>query len=393
MKKICMVLDREFPPDLRVENEIETLQSASYEIHLLCFTRTDRNPEEKSENFNIYRRPVSNFIYKSSVGAITFPFYFNFWRKFLNEILSGQSFDAIHIHDLPLLRIGAEMKNKYHIPIISDLHENWPAYLRIAEHTKSITGRILSPDRKWISYEKRFLQFADQIIVVVDEAKDRLLKLGLDPDRIHVVSNTLNIKKFNPREMHHKNDDIVLFYAGGINFHRGLQTVLYALEKIKKINPGMRLWIMGEGRYKNELVNLSKRLEIDEMVSFLGWQPYDKMIEMLMKADIALIPHLRSDHTDSTIPHKLFQYMYAKKPVIVSNCLPLQRIINESNCGYIYVSDDYHSLVDILSRLDKQQYKIKGKNGNKWVKDKYNWEFDSQVLLGIYRKIEKKTIN
>ncbi len=393
MKRICMVLDHEFPPDLRVENEIETLLSNKYKVHLLCYTRTSKNQEEKHENFIIHRRPVNSFIYKSSVGAITFPFYFNFWRKFLNKILSGQSFDVLHIHDLPLLKVGIEMKTKHQIPLVSDLHENWPAFLRIAEHTKSIPGRLLSPYKKWIIYEKTYLLLADQIIVVVDEAKDRLIKIGIDPERIHVVSNTLNIKNFNLKEPDIRHDGIILIYAGGLTYHRGLQIVLQALGKIKKNNPDIRLWILGEGSYKKELIHLSKKLGLEDMISFFGWQPYNKMIERLMMADYALIPHLKSDHTDSTIPHKLFQYMYARKPVITSDCLPLQRIINETNSGYIYASDDFNALAKILSDLDKKRDKVMGETGHKWVKNKYNWAFDSQVLSDVYQKIEKKTKN
>jgi glycosyltransferase involved in cell wall biosynthesis len=393
MKKICMVLDREFPPDLRVENEIGTLLSAGYEVHVLCYTRSGKSLQEKNDGLIIHRKPITDFIYKTSVGAMTFPFYFNFWREFLGEVIPSQSFEAIHIHDLPLIKVGIEMKNKFQVPVISDLHENWPAYLRISSHTKSLIGRILSPDRRWTEYERKYLLLADQIIVVVDEAKERLVKLGLEPDRINIVSNTLNLKSFNLNEVSGKNDNIILFYAGGINYHRGLQTVIYALAKIKNKKPGIRFWILGEGSYKSDLEKLSQKLGVAELVNFMGWQPYNKMTEKLMIADFTIIPHLKSDHTDSTIPHKLFQYMYAGKPVIASDCLPIKRIVNETNSGYVYPNNDPQSLANILSGLDKEKHKVKGENGQKWVKNKYNWENDSRILLDVYRKIEKKTSN
>jgi len=393
MKKICMILDREFPPDLRVENEIETLTSAGYEVHMLCYTRTGRNLKETNNGLVIHRKPITDFIYKSSVGSITFPFYFNFWREFINEVITSDAFEAIHIHDLPLLKVGIEMKEKFQIPVISDLHENWPAYLRISAHTASIAGRILSPNRKWTEYEKKYLLLADQVIVVVDEAKERIINLGLEPNRANVVSNTLNFKSFTSNESSNKSDNVILFYAGGINYHRGLQIVLYALEKNKNKKPNIRFWVLGEGSYKNELEKLSKRLGIEELVTFMGWQPYNKMIEKLMIADITVIPHLKSDHTDSTIPHKLFQYMYAHKPVIASDCMPIKRIITETSSGYIYPYNDAQALANILAGLDKEKHKIKGENGYKWVKKKYNWENDSRVLLDVYRKIEKKITN
>jgi len=148
--KILMVLDREFPPDLRVENEIEALSGSGHEIHLACFTRKNAPAYENMEFCHIHRKNISAFQYKSSVGVLSLPFYFNFWRSFLVKLFSQYQFDAIHIHDLPLAQPGAEMKTKYNCIFTADLHENWPAYLRIARHTKSFIGRILSPDSKWI---------------------------------------------------------------------------------------------------------------------------------------------------------------------------------------------------------------------------------------------------
>jgi glycosyltransferase involved in cell wall biosynthesis len=83
--------------------------------------------------------------------------------------------------------------------------------------------------------------------------------------------------------------------------------------------------------------------------------------------------------------------MYARKPVIGSDCLPIKRIITETNSGYIYPSDDSQALANILVGLDREKHKVKGENGHRWVKEKYNWENDSRVLLDVYRKIETKT--
>lgn len=387
--KILMILDREFPPDLRVENEIEALQHKGHEIHVACFTRKNRLSVEKIGDLTVHRARISDFIYKSSVGALTFPFYFNFWRKFLYQILKREQFDAIHVHDLPLVRVGVELKNKYNVPLAADLHENWPAYLRISKHTKSIMGRILSPNRKWIHYEREILQHVDRIIVVVKEAKNRLVRLNLNEESIHIVSNTLNIKHFNI-DIHKTNpDEIVLFYAGGITYHRGIQTVIKALSLIKHSVPNIRFRILGEGRYQSELMKLTKRLELDNQIVFQGWQPYKKMIEFLKEADFAVIPHLKSEHTDTTIPHKLFQYMYAEKPVIASNCEPIERIIRETDSGYIYREDKYSELADILASLYNDKSKELGRNGKLWVKKKYNWGQDSQVLIDVYEKLQQ----
>ena len=382
--RILMILDHEFPPDIRVENEIEALVDAGHEIHLACFTRKNLSEYEKQENCHIHRKPISTLVYKSSVAALTFPVYFRFWRRFINHLIKEHRINAIHVHDLPLSEVAAGICRKNIIPLTVDLHENWPAYLRMSQHTKSLMGRILSPNSKWIKYERQVLHKADHIIVVVDEARERLTQLGLDPSIIHVVSNTLNLKHFSISETSATDSDVILFYAGGLNYHRGIQVVLQALAMVKDSHPELKFWILGEGSYKKKLQEICAQLDLEDRVIFHGWIPYGKMIEMLIQADYALIPHLKSDHTDSTIPHKLFQYMYAKKPVISSDCVPIERIVKETNAGYIYPSINANDLATIFQNLKEEERKKLGDNGARWVEQRFNWTNDSSVLKKIY---------
>ena len=382
--RILMILDHEFPPDIRVENEMETLSEAGHEIHLACYTRKNRPGYEKGETCHIHRKAISGLVYKSSVAALTFPLYFHFWRRFITRLAREFRFDAIHVHDLPLTEVAAGICRKENIELTVDLHENWPAYLRISSHTQSVLGRLLSPNNKWIKYEKQVLRQADRIVVVVDEARERLIKLGLDPTIIHVVSNTLNLKHFTVSEIPAKGSDVVLFYAGGLSYHRGIQVVLKALATVKDSIPELKCWILGEGSFRVKLQELCAALDLEDRVTFHGWIPYEQMTEMMNQADYTLIPHLKSDHTDSTIPHKLFQYMYAQKPVISSNCVPIERIIMETNSGYIYPSDKSENLAEIFRHLNEEAKKELGSNGARWVRQKFNWDHDSSVLLAIY---------
>ena len=84
MSKILMVLDHEFPHDVRVEKEINSLLNKGYEVHIACFTFENRPLLEKWKNIVIHRKRISSFLHKTHVGCLKFPFYFNFWRFFLN---------------------------------------------------------------------------------------------------------------------------------------------------------------------------------------------------------------------------------------------------------------------------------------------------------------------
>jgi len=383
---ILMALDHEFPPDIRVENEIEALSSKGHKIHLACYSFSDRNIEEKTDNVIIHRKKISPFIYKSSVGVLKFPLYFNFWRSFLSQLFNEYKYDAIHVHDLPLAKVGYEFAIKHNVPFTLDLHENWPALLRISTHTQSFLGRLLSSNRQWEKYEIDYCKKATNVIVVVEEAKSRLSKLGIDEYKIKVVSNTLNFKHFEfPKTKPHENYFSML-YAGGITKHRGLQYVIKGMNFIKSERKSVRLWILGSGSYTDYLKELAKKEGVESKVIFPGWKSYDEMQEYFGMADVCLIPHVKSDHTDSTIPHKLFQYMYAGKPVVASDCTPIKRILIKTGSGLIYRYDDYTDFAEKVNSIieDQSCYQDMANNGRTAVDEKYNWIKDNQTLSSIY---------
>jgi glycosyltransferase involved in cell wall biosynthesis len=377
-----MVLDREFPPDIRVENEISALSQAGHDVHIACYTRKNKPEYEKTSQVTIHRKPISPLIYKSSVASLTLPGYFLFWKRFLRKILSNEPFDVLHIHDLPLVGVGRKLKKDFPLKLIADLHENWPAFLEISKHTNTPAGKILSPIFLWRRYEKRILQHADAIIVVVEEAKDRLIGLGIPSAGIFVVSNTINLGDVQVTDRPYTGG-AMLYYAGGINFHRGLQNVILAMHRAR--NKQIKFRILGEGSYKTDLEKLTESLSLNNSVIFEGYQPFRKVMDMLSESDFAIIPHIKTEHTDSTIPHKLFQYMYAQKPVIASDCLPIKRIMEETGSGFVYPSNDIERLGALLDRLGTTEYNDMGIRGRKAVIEKYNWENDSRVLAEIYR--------
>lgn len=382
-----MILDHEFPPDIRVENEIQSLNEAGHQVHIACFTKKGKNELEITNNCVIHRKPISEFIHKTSVGALMFPIYFNFWRGFLKIIFQKESFNAIHVHDLPMAQVGYEFAQKHNIKLTLDLHENWPALLRVATHTQSFFGKLLSKNKQWEEYEKKYCQLADNIIVVVDEAKARLESLGIASKKIIVVSNTLNLDGFEIPETKPDNEFITLLYAGGINKHRGLQYVIKGLKHLKGLNKELRVWILGTGSYVENLKILAKDEGVENQVKFEGWKNYQEMQTYFGKSNICLIPHVKNDHTDSTIPHKIFQYMYAGKPMLVSDCAPIKRIIEETDAGLVYSYDKPKEFAQKLEQLlVENKYFSKEfivANQNR-VKDNYNWKKESEILNLIY---------
>lgn len=389
--KILMTLETPFPPDKRVENEIDALASAGYSVHIICYRRPGEALYEHLDNVTVHRVNPGKIVHKSSVGALRFPLYFSYWKREIKKVLLKERFDIIHIHDLPLIKPVLDLKQQFGFKIVLDLHENWPGLLEMSLHTQTPAGKLLSNIDEWKRYEEKYIPQADGVIVVVEEALERISRF-LTGSRVYgIVSNTINLKEFKQLNIPESppGDKIVFIYEGGITYHRGLHNVIMSLKDIKS-GADWELIVAGAGSYLPRLKKLTESVGLSEKVIFTGWQPIDKIYSMLSRATVALIPHLKSDHTDNTIPHKLFHYIYSGLPVIASDCNPLKRIIEETGSGIIYGSNDIEELSDILNAIaDDPATMEKYTQSRQWIESKYNWAVDAENLIKLYNRLNE----
>ena len=125
-----------------------------------------------------------------------------------------------------------------------------------------------------------------------------------------------------------------------------------------------------------------------DKIIYTGQVPFEQVISYIQASDVCLVPHNDTAHTNHTIPHKLFQYMMLQKPVIVSDCPPLKRVVKECNCGLVFKRDDYLDLKNkILSFYNSFDTNL-GLNGKRCVKVKYNFANDSQKLIQLYKELD-----
>lgn len=383
-----MILETPFPPDLRVENEIDALLEAGHSLSIIAGFRQKVEKTGYYEKAKIIRVFVPKFIYKSSIGCLNYSFYFNFWKKIIKKELTENSYDALHIHDLPLSQVVIDLKKQLDLnyKITLDLHENYPDMLKIAKHTQSSLGKFFFDYQQWLDYEKEMLQQVDTVITVVEEMRERVIARGIDPARVLVVSNTFNSSKFTAPVRESSHDDFILFYGGGVTIDRGLQYVIPALPHLVKTIPNLKLWIVGDGSYLPILKEQTQKLKLEHLVKFYGRQPFTELLNYLSKARVALIPHLKSPQTESGLPHKLFQYVITGIPIVASNCLPFIRILGENEAGLIYTYDNAEEFAEKILQLYNNQ-EIQDKltaNAKEVLFKEYLWEQDAERLVKIY---------
>ncbi|UCE73367.1 MAG: glycosyltransferase family 4 protein [Methanomassiliicoccales archaeon] len=403
---ICMVLENYFPPDIRVEKEARSLLGAGHKIFLLSLGKEGMRPVEDVKGITVIRiLPPQNPI-KRVLGTFSFSILFesNFWRKNLEKVIKKYKIDIIHCHDLHLVKTSIYCAKKYDIPIIADLHENFPEGIKAWRKEKtSIKFRAYNrlhfpfPMGFYKRFERSILKKVDHIVTVVDEAKRHYIDdCEIPLDKVTVVMNTEDLEEFEKIKIQESfftkfKNNYVITFLGNLSPHRGLETVIKSMPKIIEIMPEAKLLLVGgkgQERYEKQLKTMCVDLKVEHSVVFIGWVNFSLVPSYVVLSDVCLVPHNASGHTHTTIPHKLFQYMIMRKPVIVTDCRPLKRIVEECDCGIVVPSHGYNEMTKAVIRLyeNKDYAEQLGENGRKAVVDKYNWKRDGKKLVEVYKR-------
>lgn len=396
--KVGMVLMGTFPPDIRVEKELKTL-TKKHDIFLLCNGRKSEKLNENWDSINICRVPLS---FKRSISQfeIFTKQKSRIWFNLISDFVKTNNIEILHVHDLPLVGVCTQVAMIYGIKVVADLHENYPAmlkenaqipYLQIRNIGNFIL-KLFYSERNWRKFEVSVLSKCDAIITVIEEAKIRLLKHKVDSTKIFVVPN-YNLISTQDRVstiVKPPDDAFSLIYAGGVAETRDLSTLIKSLVNVKFSKPRFKLIIVGaNSSSKIRLEKLASSHGVQNLVEVLEWVSREKAEALMTQATVGLVPHRKSEHTDTTIPHKLFQYMYRSMPVIVSNCEPLERIVVNSNCGLVYESGNSLSLSKCINTLYNNSSLCSefGENGRSACVKKFNWDNCEKVLLDLYSSL------
>ena len=283
------------------------------------------------------------------------------------------------------------------------MHENWPEGLKIWMKARtsslllyardSLRNILLYNSRRYKKLEKKCLKNIDRVIVVIDEQKKRLVNLGVNEEIISIVKNTVDLKQFDDIKIQDTlrkkyETKFVILYVGGFSFARGLETLIEAVALAKAKIDNIHLILVGDGNAKPFLETTVLKFALSENTDFTGCVDFSEVPRYIAASDICVVPHSDSPHTRTTIPHKLFQYMAMRKPVIATSVGPLQRIVTESGSGLIAEAGNAREMAESIIKLHNADLAKKlGENGRNAVERKYNWQHDAAQLVDLYNKI------
>ncbi len=394
-----MLLENEFPPDDRVEKEALSLINSGYEVHLACYSRNDNFlKEENYKGIYIHRQKISWLMHKFSAAILILPFYFWFWGKFTRNLQKKFSYKAIHVHDLPLSKVGYYLKKKHKLKLICDQHEFYSNWIVYTAHYNTFLGKIVKLFSNWNSYEKKYLGKADLVITVEDPLREIYLKkYHLNPCKVISLPNTplrriFNVKKIDQNIVERYKNNFVLTYVGAIDILRGLDLAIKAMVEIKKEIPNVRMLLVGRTVKPYDPVFLAKQYKVEGLIDFIGWKNIEELPSYIFASDICfLTPPVHREEVNNTIATKIYQYIAMGKPIIVSSAELMKNFVESNQVGFALKNNNSKDFFDKVIQIysNKEMARQMGEKG-KELSESYFWEETSKPMIKKYVILLKK---
>lgn len=175
----------------------------------------------------------------------------------------------------------------------------------------------------------------------------------------------------------------VVLYQGALNLGRGLEMLIESMQFMTDVC----LLLVGDGDKMVELKQLTQEKGVTEKVIFTGKIPFEKLPSYTQLATIGVsVEEDLGDNYRYALPNKLFDYIHARKPVLVSDLPEMRNIVETYRCGEVLqnrapelVARQIQSLLQNTSQL--QIYAQQSRKAS----EELCWQREEEKILQLYR--------
>ncbi|MBE9052395.1 glycosyltransferase family 4 protein [Nostocales cyanobacterium LEGE 11386] len=239
---------------------------------------------------------------------------------------------------------------------------------------------------------KRVFQAATAIITVSEEVKTYLINY-VDESKVHVIPNGVNPARFSNIYCVTPSENFTVGFVGSLKPWHGLPILTEAFAQLHQRVPNAQLLIVGDGPERENLEAELAAKKLDAHTQFTGAVNPDAVPQFLAKMDVAVAPYsAQSDFYFS--PLKVYEYMAAGLPVVVSCIGQLADLIDSGVNGILCPPGDAIALADALENLWRSpnlRHSL-GQAARKTVIAHHTWEAIAQRILhiaGLYAEVRR----
>jgi glycosyltransferase involved in cell wall biosynthesis len=175
--------------------------------------------------------------------------------------------------------------------------------------------------------------------------------------------------------------------VGGASPGRGADLLLEAAILARREVPELRLRLaLNDLGGRGNLAELRERYGGEAWISF-ETVDFRTLPAFLAKATVCAIPHRRSEYLDLSLPIKLFDYMAAGRPMVVTDCRELAAFAERERVGLVCEARAEDMAAKLASLLQDRGLAAElGGNGRRAVEERYNWRHAQDAVVDAMRR-------
>lgn len=244
-------------------------------------------------------------------------------------------------------------------------------------------------------FQKKGLAVADLIHSTAECEKNNLMKLGWN-DSICVIPNFVDLEIIDNciNGIVSESDEYItgqkckkyILFLSRVHEKKGINFLIEAVAQLRSVLGDIRIKIAGEGdeKYIGELMDLSRRLCVDDIVEFVGGVYGDSKWKLYKGASVFVLPTYCEN-----FGIVVAEALACGIPVITTKGTPWEELFDR-NCGWwtnVDTKSIKNALVEFLCKSPRE-INVMGENGRMLIEEKYACKNVVKLFVEMYNRLK-----
>lgn len=239
---------------------------------------------------------------------------------------------------------------------------------------------------KWYRWSlKKALKQFTAVVVVGKHQYDWMIQHGYKKDKLFLIPCGVPTENFTPlfKQTTEHEESICYIAVSRLTEKKGLPYTLRAFKKVTLSLPDSRLTIVGDGPLRNELIDLTRRLGLENNVKFTGAVGPERVTELLSESDVFVQHSIIASTGDMEgSPVAIAEASAAGLPVITtSGSGGTEELIRDGETGFLIGQKDTDSMAEAMTLLAQQPLKRRKMGKAGYYHMKSNFDTSQQITL------------